>query len=343
MSQRGGGWGLFLAAVLTSGLVAGIAGAQGLPPTPVPSAAPTTGLTPPPLTTPPPSPLDVAPPAYPPPLPSHDTLLDEPTGPCGWFLTLEAGIVSPHLRNGLTSTLNFQGLGTDIVQLPSARLDWVVAPRIEVGYQFADGIGEVALAYRGLSSEGRGDIPNFDALGDGLLHTRLDMDVLDLDYATPNITMVRGLDLKARLGARLADIFFDAQALGQFAEQRATNQFIGAGPHAGLDLNYHFSVPGLSLFARVDGALVLGHVHQGFDETLTYGDGTIIGSAATQGGSRAVPTFGAQLGIAWQPIGWRTRFVAGYEYEYWWNLGRVGQSCAELFDQGAFFRAEYNF
>ena len=34
---------------------------------------------------------------------------------------------------------------------------------------------------------------------------------------------------------------------------------------------------------------------------------------------------------------------AGYEYEQWWYVGHVGGSRAQLFDQGAFLRAEFGF
>jgi hypothetical protein len=43
------------------------------------------------------------------------------------------------------------------------------------------------------------------------------------------------------------------------------------------------------------------------------------------------------------------RLFAGYQFEYWWNVGRFNPSGAppasqgEFFDQGAILRAELNF
>jgi hypothetical protein len=39
----------------------------------------------------------------------------------------------------------------------------------------------------------------------------------------------------------------------------------------------------------------------------------------------------------------RMRFCLGYVLEHWWELGKAGSSCAELNDQGIFFRGESNF
>jgi hypothetical protein len=56
-----------------------------------------------------------------------------------------------------------------------------------------------------------------------------------------------------------------------------------------------------------------------------------------------VPTLNAQFGVGWAPPGTRLRFSAGYQYEHWWSLGNVGDSRAELSDQGVFFRADFSF
>lgn len=335
-------------------LTAGPAAAQSLPPQPVPVAPPPAATAgpeappPPGLTSPPPPPVGLTSPPPPPlvyhdPLPSHDALLDAPCDTPGWFVGAEVSFLKPHVNSSLSGTVSFGNLGVDTVRLPGAPLDWTVAPRIELGYRFADGWGAVLVSYRALSTDGRAVLLDFDAAGDGWLHSRLDMDVFDFDYATPKISLGQRLELRGRFGVRLADVFFDSRAQGQFVEQHASNHFLGAGPHAGLDVWYHCNVPGLALFARADGALPVGRVHQDFEEILVFSDGSVAGSAASQGGTRAVPTLNAQLGVSWQPPGTRLRFTTGYEFEYWWDIGHVGGSRAELFDQGGFFRAEFRF
>jgi hypothetical protein len=125
--------------------------------------------------------------------------------------------------------------------------------------------------------------------------------------------------------------------------QHVSNHFIGAGPHAGLDAWYHCDVPGLGVFARVDGALPIGSVHQSFEESFADVTGSVLGSAASQSATRVVPTVSAQIGVGWQPIGTHLRFSGGYEFEYWWDIGHVGLSHATLWDQGGFFRVEFRF
>jgi hypothetical protein len=344
MNRAARGLPLF-AAVLTACLAGGPARAQSLPPQPIPVAPPPAAEPPPPgpialppLTPPPPAPL-----VYHDPLPSHDGLLDGPTDPPGWFFGVEVSILKPHVNNSLTGSVPFGSLGSDTVQLPTTRLDWVAAPRFELGYRFADGYGGVLVSYRTLNADGRATILDFDALGDAFLRSRLDMDVFDFDYVTPKCSLWQRLELQGRFGVRLADVFFDSQAVGQALEQRVSNHFIGAGPHAGLDVRYHFDVPGLALFARADAAVPIGRVHQDFEESFLLSDGSVVGSAASQGATRAVPTLGAQLGVSWAPPGTRLRLTTGYEFEYWWDVGHVADSRASLFDQGAFFRAEFRF
>jgi hypothetical protein len=334
-------------AVLAALVTAAAAGAQSLPPQPVPVAPPPTvtpgPAAPPSVSAPPPLLSPAPPPDYPAPLPASDALLEAPSEAPGWFGGLEFGIVKPHVNSNQSGMLSFGSLGLDTVQLPMASLDAAVAVRFDLGYRLADNCGGVLVSYRTLSTEGHATILDFDPLGDGQLRSRLDMDVFDFDYVTPTLPLGRRVDLRARLGVRLADVFFDSRALGQVFEQRQSNHFIGAGPHAGLDLWYHSEIPGLGVFARVDGALPIGSVHQNFEESFELDDGTVVGSAASQSATRVVPTISAQVGVGWQPMGTRLLFSAGYEFEYWWDIGHVGDSRATLWDQGGFFRVEFRF
>jgi hypothetical protein len=327
MSPRTRGLLLFFVVVLT----AGRAVAQSLPPAPVPATLP-------PFTPPPPPPPAV----YQEPLPNHDGLLDAPAGSCGWFGEAGVSILKAHVKNRLSADVSFGDLGTDTVYLPGASLDWTAAPTFELGYRFADGCGELVGSYRNLTTSGRATIVDYDALGDGFLRSRLDVNTFDFDYGN-TITLGSRLDLRWRAGVRVADVFFDSHAVGQFLEQHVSNHFTGAGPHAAFDAWYRLPVPGLGLYARLDGALPVGHIHQGFSESFTFDDGSVLGSGASQGTTQVVPTLDAQLGFGWAPPGTRLRFLVGYEFEQWWNVGHVGSSRAELFDQGVFFRAEFSF
>jgi hypothetical protein len=343
MNRRVRGLSLF-AAVTLAGSVIAPAGAQSLPPAPVP-VSPSPVVTPGPPALPPPE-FNPPPPGPHEPLPNHDALLDAPSAAPGLFGAVELGILKPHVVGHLSGNVFFSDGSFDPIHLPNAPLDWTAAPRFELGYRMAEGCGEFALSYRTLSSEGHADLPNADLLADNpdaLLKSRLSLDVFDFDYGGPEINIGRYIDLKWRIGVRLADVFFDSRAAGEVTEQRSSNHFIGAGPHAGLDVWYHFNQFGLGVFARVEGALPVGRVRQSFEETFAFNDGSTFGSAANQSGTRVVPTVNAQIGLGWAPPGTRLRLSAGYEYEQWWSLGHLGASRAGLFGQGAFFRTEFSF
>src|SRR5262249_37735853 len=146
------------------------------------------------------------------------------------------------------------------VHLPGASLDWTVTPRFDAGYLLPDGFGEIVFSYRFLTSDGHGTIPNFDSLGSGLLRSRLDLNAWDIDYGSHEFTVGSRWDLKPRVGLRLANVFFDSRAEGLFISEKTSNQFRGAGPHVGLDVWRRFEGPGFALFARVESALLVGHV-----------------------------------------------------------------------------------
>jgi hypothetical protein len=325
--------------------------AQQLPPAPAPAApgsAPAVAPASPPSNwpapLPPPSaaptiaPPALVPPPYTPyqdnngPLLRGDPLIDRPQyPPPGWFAAVEVNILAPYIKNKLVAPVTFDhsvfppiapgviigpvsDVRSDLVHLPTAELQWVGAPRIDVG-------------------------------ADGFLHSRLSANVLDLDYSSREFSLAPRWDMKWKVGVRLADIFFDSQAEDLFLEQRTSNLFYGIGPHVGLDLWRSLDVPGLALFLRTEGASVVGQVRQSFEETILTGVGTLIGGATEVHHTQAVPVLNIQAGLSWTPCwhGYWTRFALGYEFERWWYLGQAGDSRAELTDQGVFFRAEFRF
>src|SRR5438552_3453759 len=105
--------------------------------------------------------------------------------------------------------------------------------------------------------------------------------------------------MKWRVGVRLASVFFDSRAEAFFLEQRASNNFLGAGPHAALDLWRSLNCSGFGLFSRLEGAALLGQVSQGFEEVVADEDGNLTGTAAHITHTQAVPVLGLQLGLGW--------------------------------------------
>jgi hypothetical protein len=281
------------------------------------------------------------------PLLRGDPLLDRPGAPPpGWFLGFDFDLLGPHVKNRLQAPVTITGFLPDTVHVPNAELDWTLSPRFELGYRFPEGCGEILLSYRFLVTDGSETLAGLDLDGgDVLLRSRLNLNVVDLDYGSREYSLLPHWDMKWRAGVRFATVFFDSGIFGQFLEQKTSNNFYGAGPHIGLDLWRSFAVPGLALFARVDGAAVIGQLHQSFEEIFVNQDGSLIGGATLVHHTQASPVLTAQFGLGWTPL-WRgpwSRYAIGYEFERWWYLGQAGDSRAELTTQGIFIRAEYKF
>jgi hypothetical protein len=298
-------------------------------------------------------PPPIVPPPYAPyqdnnaPLLVRDPLFDRLNSPLpGWFGALELDLVGAHIKNHLQAQLQLDGFDPNVVHLPTAELQWTGGSRIETGYRFCDGWGEILARYRFLVTDGSRVVSGFDLDGsDGVLKSRLSLNAFDLDYGSCHYNLDPHWDLQWRIGARLAAVFFDSRAEAFFLEQRTSNNFVGAGPHSSLELWRSFDWPGLGIFARVDGALLLGQVSQGFEEVVTDENGNATGTAAHITSTQAVPVVEAQLGLGWTSC-WHhhwSRLAIGYEFERWWDIGNAADSRAELTAQGVFFRYEFGF
>jgi hypothetical protein len=331
-------------------------------PPPAPAFAlpgPPVGLVPPPPPPPPCAPFE----DYNGRLLVGDPLLDRlDSPPPGWFAAMELDFVKPHIRNNLANQVTINGFRPDLVQLPSAPLEWTVAPRFEIGYRFAQGFGEVLFGYRFLTTSSTASLINFDTDGpDGTLKTRLNVNSVNLDYSSREYSLGKYWDMKWLIGAQLGTAYFDSRATGTFLEQHVSNNFVGAGPHAGLSLWRCFCVPGLSLFGHIEGTALLGRIHQSFDEVVPssavspailtdpnlsqLSPNTAIGAATLDRGSQAIPILRLQTGLSWTPTLEKhfVRFALGYEFERWWFLGQLHDSSADLILNGFFVRAEYRY
>lgn len=285
----------------------------------------------------------------------EDPLLDLPQLPAlGWFAGAEASLVGAHVKNELKNNVPFAGR-VDQVALQSAPLDWTVSPRFEVGYRLPSGFGEISMSYLFLATQGA------DAavlpLGPASLASRLDINQFDFDYASRDLCWGDNWLMKWRFGGRLEFIYFDSQAYQSFAGpgvaqfvlgQRTTNYYAGFGPHAGLELTRRLQGTGLSLVGRTDLAILLGRVHQGFQEATSVPapNSPFSTSELHVSGSQAVPMLTAEAGVGWQPPAYPfIQFFCGYHFDYWWNAGRLSTSPSrgEVTDEGVTLRAEFVF
>ncbi len=273
----------------------------------------------------------------------------------GWFFTVETSIVGPHVMNRLTQGINLSDGETDLLHLPSAELGGTVAPRFELGYRFGENAGAVLVSYRFLTAEGRVDfIDPMTGFQTGTLDSRLDLQTIDFDYATRDWQLGRGWEIRGRAGARIGYAYFDSRDQEVFAPNdptlpllfdsiKTSNRFVGAGPHLLLEVEHRFRFPSMSMFARVEGSLLIGQVQQNFEETLVQGPDSAFGST-TPKATQAVPVLQTEVGFRWRPT-WHDNwaFAFGYTYEQWWSLGSAAGSKAEIWSQGAFLRGEFMF
>ncbi len=282
-----------------------------------------------------------------------DALLDPPQLPApGWFADVEAEIAKAHVQNKLTNASIPNGGAPDVIQLPSATLDVAVAPRFEIGRRLESGFGAIAFSYRFLVTQGNDVFVGPD--GPAALKSRLDLNIADFDYISREFSLWPKADMKWRFGLRYADVYFDSRADESLAaaaagsgvfERRVSDSFWGLGPHSGVEVDRRLEGTGLSLFAKADGWIDLGRVRQGFFEAPTAPGSATEETRASS--SQSVPVLNLQAGARWQPAGLpNAEFFLGYEYEYWWNVGRFSltpDSRGDLFDQGVMLRATFNF
>ncbi|MGO8750807.1 MAG: Lpg1974 family pore-forming outer membrane protein [Thermoguttaceae bacterium] len=297
----------------------------------------------------------------------RDPLLDPADLPHpGWLFDVEVGIMGSHVTESLGQPPFPNGNAVPFkteVAVPMAPLNWTVSPRFELGYRLPSGFGEVDFSYRFLLADGTGLLPtnpvsNPDA--PATLTSHLRMNYGDVDYAACESSLATmlgpGWTMKWRLGLRVADMYFDSRAdeptgavpPGGFFERSISNDFLGFGPHAGVELGRRRNAWGLGWIGRLDGALLWGHTTQGIAEvSATPADSEFFNVRCPE----QVPTLSGFLGIDWRPPCYpNLDILLGYSAEYWWGVGRIsdpdlynGHSAGEVGLNGAMFRLEYNY
>ncbi len=307
-----------------------------------PTALPNTG----PLPPPPAPPGAVYPISQPPgPGPTGWGPYGPPPMPPSWFANVEVDILKPHLKAALSNVVVFPDGTETTVAPPTTNVGWTAAPRFEVGWNVPNGLGYFALYYRGFATDGRQDALALDGTPFAL-RTRLDVNMAGFDYGIAPYTFAPRWDVDARIGVALADVFFDNQAVSDVQTLYASNNFFGAGPHVRGEVRRHFGLlPGLDFFGRADLIVFVGQIHQRFRE-IDGGDGGSTEGFFVQRKTQTVPMLMLQTGLSYTPpslSNWR--FSAGYEFEEWWDVGRLNMlnSRGQLTTNGIFLRANVTF
>jgi hypothetical protein len=330
--------------------------AQPLPASPVPvlppsapPAAPPVGLGPPVADAPPP--IIAPPPATPPGVVPVDPARNgwgpygAASSPASIFVDAEIEFLGPAVKNRLFNTVpspDGSG-GTDTVHAPSVDLPWTASPKIEVGYRLPDCVGAFAVSYRFLATQAT---TNITIDGTGFTNeSRLNVNIFDFDYITPQYEFVPRWEQQFRIGIRMANFFYDSRFFNSDFFQKTSNNYLGAGPHASIDLTRRIVVlPGLSFFTTLDGAVLIGQIRQHFNEQLVDAFGNTVAAETPVRGQQAVPGLNLQAGLSYTPPSMESFHVrVGYQFERYWDVGRLNGSNLELTTQGAFLRGELDF
>ena len=284
----------------------------------------------------------------------NSAVLYPPGQEIGWYATAGVGLLKPHLAARLTTPGPLTAANPNPPFLGAAPLDWTGAPEVGVGYRLDKGAGEFFANYRLVAAAGSGPLLGTDPGGPGIVHSRLNLNTVDLDYVLPEFLIPDAWatsrwfrrEFRAGFGLRAASGFFDSVAVGPATpELRGSSLFAGVGPHGFWEYRQHLGDRPLWLYTRVSAAGVLGKIRQRFAETDLTPGGPVGGGSNTGWLSNGVGTVGAEAGLSWaNPVGLRdTRLTVAYSWERWWDFGRTDDSNAELTIQGIVFRAEFRY
>jgi hypothetical protein len=282
----------------------------------------------------------------------RDPILEDPRWtPYGFFVEAEAALIGTHIRNRLVDILQVGPTKFDVVHVPGASLDWTVMPRFDLGYRLPHGIGELLVSYQFLNTQGSADL--FNAQGISHQTSRLAWNVFDFDYANRQQELIPDLDMRWRVGIRLASMYFDnrsdqpgAALVGAAVEQKDSNYLIGAGPHVAGEFSRPVNVPGLSIYMRSEIAWLFVHVHQHFEESFAGPVAFPPGSVVDPRTSMGIGFWGVQAGVHYSPPAYSfSHFFFGYQFQGWSQVGRNDNngSYADIFQNGLFLRGEINF
>jgi hypothetical protein len=286
-------------------------------------------------------------------LPFPDPLLDRPCAALpGLFFNVEPNALWTHFRNQLQIPIAVTPTRTDTLAFFGPKLNPTVSPRFEIGCRLEDGWGSLLVGYRFLTTQGSSQ-EAADTAGSAQNSGRLALNSFDFGYASQEFSLGPALDMRWRTGLRSTIVYYDARLSfndrdtgpGSLLEQREINYFWGVGPWLGLDLARNTTIPGLAIFARVEGALQFGHITQ--TGTELFGGNSQDATRLVQGQSSfevTVLQLAEEIGLSYTVPCWNhSRFLLGYHYETWFQVGRLNSSRGQIDTQGVFLRAELNF
>jgi Legionella pneumophila major outer membrane protein precursor len=253
------------------------------------------------------------------------------------FVDAEIEVVFPHLSSVLSAPVQLgDGGPTKQLEVRNTRLNATVSPFIELGgFGFGPGYGELAVNYRILATVGNDDFLGNGANASYSVRSTLNLQTFAFDYIRKDCPVLDDLMLSWDVGVRVQVVYFDTQVQSAGTFEQARNYFFGAGPHLGLGLSETL-LHGFSLYGHADVALIGGYnTAQNFVLATNDPASGVLSGSAQQEHSQLSPTLGFQVGLAWSPDALpATQFRAGYQFDQWYNVGKVDASHGNLNAQG---------
>ena len=259
------------------------------------------------------------------------------------YYNLDFALVQPRFR------------GTSIEGGPSfsPNMDWTVMPRFEVGLMNR-GSWNFYFGYQGIYSDsGTAVYDNNSNTLYSFSHSS-ELDAFDFGFLSetfPLLSVIRAQwDVSARL--TIAD-FHDrfgldfTSTLPSYFIAHYRQQFVGAGPRAGMRLELPFRDTGLSLTGRFDGGIQWGTYQTSID-TASNIDNDFHQDSESMSKGGVIWHVGGQLALRYSPLRYADRlsFSAGYLYEAWFSkdVGLIDGNEFGRFDyHGPFFRMEWRY
>lgn len=295
-------------------------------------------------------------------------LLELPYVQLGWFFNAELTYYRPRVSADFSSGTGLDGtFPGNPVNLGAADMDWAAAPKIEWGYRYEHGLGELRGAYRYVYGDGTSGLP--PRFGGGELTTKLRVHVVDLDVSILEFNaegmplimpmflapgrlglgrpLVKGfletpLEYRMFFGIRAGTLYYESIGNGALIDESVTNNFSGAGIHFGWDVNQKLPTAApLFLHWRAEGSGMWGNLSQRFQRSA----GGLSAQTGFQGDSIGVPTVELELGLSYVPL-WpdrNMRMTLAYRFEEWFSWAHTDDSQAEFYYSGVVARGEWKF
>src|SRR5262249_23249899 len=143
-----------------------------------------------------------------------------------FFAGVELDFVWPHLHGTLEGNARASDGVVDHLSIPTVNVGNTVAPQFFLGYRLPCNHGDFLVAWRFLSTDGRGTVFD-DSLGTVLdAKTRLSINQIDLDYRSPWLYPGGLWQWRYTIGARVGTAFFDTRLTDPFTDVRASSDFV---------------------------------------------------------------------------------------------------------------------